>query len=268
MKQHGRLYLKKKINNKIETNFEKLYQLVKILRSEDGCDWDKVQTSDSLIPYFIEEVYELIDSIDKKDYKNTKEELGDIILHLVFQAQILDENGSYTINDILESINTKIVDRHPHVFHKKSQISNTKTDWELQKHIEKKRTSRLDGVPNILPSIIFSQRIQEKASLAGFDWDDINDVWLKIDEEIKELKIAQNRNDLDNIHEEIGDILFSLINLSRHLGVSAENALRKSNKKFIRRFQLLENEISGLNKTIDECSAEDLNELWEKIKYN
>ena len=104
--------------------------------------------------------------------------------------------------------------------------------------------------------------------MAGFDWDDINDVWLKIDEEIKELKIAQNRNDLDNIHEEIGDILFSLINLSRHLGVSAENALRKSNKKFIRRFQLLENEISGLNKTIDECSAEDLNVLWEKIKYN
>jgi len=121
-------------------------------------------------------------------------------------------------------------------------------------------------VPNILPSIIFSQRIQEKASLAGFDWDDIEDVWIKMDEEINELKIAKNKNDLDNINEEIGDILFTLINLSRHLGISAENALRKSNKKFIKRFQLLECEISELNKTIDECSSQDLNKIWDKIK--
>ena len=258
--------MKNNLNEHTITNFEKLVQLVKALRSKDGCDWDKVQTRESLIPYFIEEVYELIDSIDKKDHKNTKEELGDVMLHLVFQAQISNENGAYTMNDVLENINTKLIDRHPHVFNESYKPSSAKINWESQKHIEKERKSRLDGVPNILPSIIFSQRIQEKASLAGFDWDDIEDVWIKMDEEINELKIAKNKNDLDNINEEIGDILFTLINLSRHLGISAENALRKSNKKFIKRFQLLECEISELNKTIDECSSQDLNKIWDKIK--
>ena len=260
--------MKNNIKDETITNFEKLVQLVKILRSEHGCDWDKVQTSDSLIPYFIEEVYELIDSIDKKDHKNTKEELGDVMLHLVFQAQISNEKGFYTINEVLENINSKLIDRHPHVFNESSQPTSAKTNWESQKHLEKKRISKLDGVPSILPSIIISQRIQEKASLAGFDWDDIEDVWLKIDEEINELKIAKKKNDLDNIHEEIGDLLFTVINLSRHLGISAENALRKSNKKFIKRFQLLEREINDLNKTIDEYSSQDLNKLWDKIKSN
>jgi tetrapyrrole methylase family protein/MazG family protein len=260
--------LKNNLNEQTGTNFDKLVQLVEILRSEDGCDWDKAQTNDSLIPYFIEEVYELIDSIDKKDSKNTKEELGDVMLHLVFQTQISNEKGLYTINDVLENINKKLVERHPHVFNQASHSTFAKVNWESQKHLEKKRKSRLDGVPSILPSVIFSQRIQEKAALAGFDWDNIEDVWLKINEEISELKIAQNENDFDNIHEEIGDLLFTLINLSRHLGISADNALRKSNKKFIRRFQLLENEINDLNKTIEECSAEDLNKLWEKIKDN
>ena len=260
--------MKNNFNEKTITNFEKLVQLVKILRSEDGCDWDRVQTSDSLIPYFIEEVYELIDSIDKKDHKNTKEELGDVMLHLVFQAQISNEKGSYTINDVLENISAKLINRHPHVFNESSKPISSKPNWESQKHLEKKRESRLDGVPSILPSIIFSQRIQDKASLAGFDWEDIEDVWLKINEEINELKIAQKGNDIDNIHEEIGDLIFTVINLSRHLGISAENALRKSNKKFIKRFQLLEREISDLNKTIDECSPQDLNELWNKIKKN
>ena len=260
--------MKNNLNEKTIINFDKLVQLVKVLRSETGCDWDKAQTSDSLIPYMIEEIYELIDSIDKKDHKNTKEELGDVMLHLVFQAQILNEKGLYTINEVLENINSKLVNRHPHVFNNMKPSKNIMSDWESQKHLEKKRESRLEGVPNILPSIIFAQRIQEKASFAGFDWDNIEDVWLKIDEEINELKVAQKKNDLNNIHEEIGDILFTIINLSRFFGISAENALRKSNKKFIKRFQLLEHEISGLNKTIDECSSEDLNKLWDKIKSN
>ncbi len=260
--------MKDNINDQTIKNFEKLIELVKILRSEEGCDWDKAQTSDSLIPYFIEEIYELIDSIDKNDHNNTKEELGDVMLHLVFQAQISNEKGFYTINEVLENINSKLIDRHPHVFNESSQPTSAKTNWESQKHLEKKRISKLDGVPSILPSIIISQRIQEKASLAGFDWDDIEDVWLKIDEEINELKIAKKKNDLDNIHEEIGDLLFTVINLSRHLGISAENALRKSNKKFIKRFQLLEREINDLNKTIDEYSSQDLNKLWDKIKSN
>ena len=260
--------MKNNFNEQAIISFEKLVQLVKILRSEDGCDWDKVQTSDSLIPFLIEEVYELIDSIDKKDQNNTKEELGDVMLHLVFQAQILNEKGSYTINDVLDNINTKLINRHPQVFNKLSKPETAKANWELQKHLEKERGSRLDGVPNILPSIIFSQRIQEKASLAGFDWDKIDDVWLKINEEINELKIAQKKKDFNNIREEIGDLLFTVINLSRHLGISAENALRKSNKKFIKRFHQLENKVKDLNKTIDQCSSEDLNRLWNNIKSN
>ena len=258
--------MKDNLNEQTKASFEELVKLVKKLRSKDGCDWDKVQTSESLIPYLIEEVYELVDSIDKKDYKNTKEELGDLILHLVFQAQISNEKGLFTISDVLENINTKLVDRHPHVFSQASQSKDVKINWESQKHLEKKRKSRLDGVPSILPSIIFSQRIQEKASLAGFDWDDIDDIWLKIDEEINELKFAQKKNDLDNIHEEVGDLLFTVINLGRHFGISAENALRKSNKKFIRRFQKLESEINYLNKNIDECSSEDLDKIWNEIK--
>ena len=260
--------MKDNINDQTIKNFEKLIELVKILRSEEGCDWDKAQTSDSLIPYFIEEIYELIDSIDKNDHNNTKEELGDVMLHLVFQAQISNEKGLYTINDILENINTKLVYRHPHIFNQTSRPTSDKINWESQKHLEKERKSRLDGVPGILPSIIFSQRIQEKASSAGFDWDNIEDVWLKLYEEINELKNAKKKNDLDNIHEEVGDLLFTVINLSRHLGISAENALRKSNKKFIKRFHLLECEISDLNKTIDECSPQDLIRLWDKVKNN
>ena len=258
--------MKNNLNEQTKENFKKLVQLVKILRSDNGCDWDKVQTSDSLIPYLIEEVYELIDSIDKKDHKNTKEELGDVMLHLVFQAEILNEKESYKIDDVLENINTKLIDRHPHVFSESSKPANAKTNWERQKYLEKQRGARLDGVPNILPSIIFSQRIQEKASSAGFDWDQIDDVWLKINEEINELKFAQKKKDLDSIQDEIGDLLFSVINLSRFLGISAENALRKSNKKFIRRFQLLELKVSDLNRTIDECSSEELNKLWDDIK--
>ncbi len=258
--------MKNRLNDLEITNFDRLVQIVKILRSKDGCDWDKAQTSDSLIPYFIEEVYELIDSIDKKDHKNTKEELGDVLLHLVFQAQISNEKGSYTINDVLENINTKLIDRHPQVFNESSQPNNAKINWETQKHLEKERESRLDGVPNILPSIIFSQRIQEKASLAGFDWDEIQDVWLKINEEINELKIAIKKNDIDNISEEVGDLLFTVINLCRHLGISAENALRKANKKFIKRFQLLEFELNDIKKTIDECSSEEIDKIWSKIK--
>ena len=258
--------MKNNSNKKTTTNFEKLVQLVKTLRSENGCDWDKSQTSDSLIPYFIEEVYELIDSIDKKDHKNTKEELGDVMLHLVFQAQISNEIGSYTINNVLENIIAKLIDRHPHVFNESSKPASSKLNWESQKHLEKERVSRLDGVPRILPSIIFSQRIQEKASLAGFDWNETRDIWLKIDEEINELKIAKRGNNVDNINEEIGDLLFTIINLSRHLGISAENALRKSNKKFMKRFQSLEREISDLNKTIEDCSSEELDAIWNKIK--
>ena len=260
--------MKNNLDKQIKMNFQELVKIIKKLRSSEGCDWDKSQTSDSLLPYFIEEVYELIDSIDRKDYENTKEELGDVMLHLIFQSQIAAEKEIFTINDVIENINKKLINRHPHVFAHLAQ-SNNRTinrNWEAQKQLEKDRDSRLDGVPNILPSIIFSQRIQEKASHAGFDWESIDEVWEKLDEEINELRFAQKENDINKIREEIGDLLFTVINLSRFFGISAENALRGSNNKFVKRFQLLEKIIFDVNKKINDFSPNELNEIWEKAK--
>ncbi|MED5553797.1 MAG: nucleoside triphosphate pyrophosphohydrolase [Candidatus Neomarinimicrobiota bacterium] len=260
--------MKNNLDKQIKMNFQELDKIIKKLRSSEGCDWDKSQTSDSLLPYFIEEVYELIDSIDKKDYENTKEELGDVMLHLIFQSQIAAEKEKFTINDVIESINKKLINRHPHVFAHIAQPNSgtTNRNWETQKYLEKDRDSRLDGVPNILPSIIFSQRIQEKASHAGFDWEGIDEVWEKLDEEINELRFAQKENDINKIREEIGDLLFTVINLSRFFGISAENALRGSNNKFIKRFQLLEKIIFDMNKNINDFSSNELDELWKEAK--
>ena len=260
--------MKNNLDKQIKMNFQELVKIIKKLRSSEGCDWDKSQTSDSLLPYFIEEVYELIDSIDKKDYKNTKEELGDVMLHLIFQSQIAAEKEIFTINDVVESINKKLINRHPHVFHHIAQPNSgtANKNWEAQKHLEKERDSRLDGVPIILPSIIFSQRIQEKASHAGFDWEGIDEVWEKLDEEINELRFAQKENDINKIREEIGDLLFTVINLSRFFGISAENALRGSNNKFIKRFQLLEKIIFDMNKNINDFSPNELDEIWKEAK--
>ena len=260
--------MKNNLDKQIKMNFQELVKIIKKLRSSEGCDWDKSQTSDSLLPYFIEEVYELIDSIDNKDYENTKEELGDVMLHLIFQSQIAAEKEIFTINDVVESINKKLINRHPHVFHHIAQPNSgtANKNWEAQKHLEKERDSRLDGVPIILPSIIFSQRIQEKASHAGFDWEGIDEVWEKLDEEINELRFAQIENDINKIREEIGDLLFTVINLSRFFGISAENALRGSNNKFVKRFQLLEKKIFDMNKNINDFSSNELDELWKEAK--
>ena len=154
------------------------------------------------------------------------------------------------------------------MFNHSSQKDSTeiKLNWEYQKHMEKSRASRIDGVPNILPSIIISQRIQEKASLAGFDWEGIDEVWEKLNEEISELKIAQKEKDISKIHEEIGDLLFTVINLSRFFDISAENALRQSNKKFVKRFRLLEKRVDALNKKIDDFSPKQLDEIWREVK--
>ena len=260
--------MQKKNKEKMRFDFNELINTIKKLRSPEGCEWDKSQSSESLLPYLIEELYELIDSIDKKDIMNTKEELGDLLLHIIFQSEIAEENSYFNFNDVINDINEKLIKRHPHVFDKK-QIKNSKNEkknWETQKHIEKNRTSIIDGVPNILPSIIYAQRIQEKASFAGFDWENTEGVWEKINEEIKELKDAEIRGDQLKIQEEIGDLLFTIINLSRFMGISAENALRNSNKKFFIRFKLLEKQINIMDKTLNQLSKNQIDQVWENIK--
>ena len=259
--------MKKNNNNKF-SKFERLIELVQKLRSPDGCDWDKVQTRNSLIPYFIEEVYELIESIDKKDSINIREELGDVLLHVIFQSQIASEKSDFDINDVIHDINKKLIDRHPHVFEKSTLLADKLSNelWEEQKYKKKGRKSRLDGVPKILPSIISSQRIQEKASSAGFDWDDISQVWEKLDEEISEVKFAQKEDNFKKIEGELGDLLFTVINLCRFFDVSAENALRKSNKKFIKRFQSLEKKVSNSGRAFEEYSQNELDSIWTEVK--
>lgn len=256
------------MKNSITKNFNSLINIIEKLRGPNGCDWDKAQTNESLIPYFIEEVYEMVDSIDNKDINNTKEELGDILLHVVLQSQIYKEHKNFNLNDVIINISDKLVKRHPHVFNKPNRPNNfgDKENWELQKYKDKNRNSILDGVPNILPSIITAQRIQEKASMNGFDWENVQSVWEKFNEEVNELKVAQESGVQDKIQEELGDLLFTIINLSRFMNVSSENALRKSNKKFIHRFKLLEKKVKSMDKKVNDLSIDELNKIWEEVK--
>jgi MazG family protein len=243
--------------------------LVKRLRGPDGCPWDKEQTSESLVSYMLEETYEVIETIDEKNWDGLKEELGDLILHIVFQAVIAKENKLFDISESLKNINEKLVRRHPHVFDKKNVIQDKIiSSWELQKHKEKNRSSRLDGVPISLPGIIRAQRIQEKASHAGLDFQKEEEIWEKISEEMEELKNAQKKNNKHEISEELGDTIFSLINLARFLGISADDALRKSNNKFINRFKMIENELNKEGKNIEDSSFNELEDMWNNIKKN
>jgi len=249
-------------------NFIELLKIVEKLRGPDGCPWDKEQTHESLLPYLLEETYEVIESIEELKLDNLKEELGDVLLHVVLQTQIASENSKFNMDDVLNTLNTKLIKRHPHVFGKKRADAafEAKQNWEAVKHKEKNRKSRLDGVPNILPALIRAQRLQEKAAYTGFDWDNMDDVWEKIYEELDELKVAQEKGDLNNIKEEIGDILFSVVNLARKLNVPAEDMLRATNKKFVNRFQNIEKVIEAKGQTMEEVTLQEMEKIWDESK--
>ena len=255
-------------NTKTSKLFVDLVNIVEKLRSPEGCPWDKEQTHESLLPYFLEEVYEVIESVELKDWETLKEELGDVLLHILLQAKIADETNKFNISDSLEGINNKLVNRHPHVFGDDNidASGEAKQNWEDIKHVEKKRKSRLDGVPNKLPALVRAQRLQEKASYAGFDHDNIEDAWEKLNEELNELKSAQEKRDIENIKEEIGDVLFSVVNLSRFFDIPAEDMLRKTNRKFITRFQTIERELKEKGKKLENSNLEEMEKIWEKSK--
>ena len=255
-------------NTKTSKLFVDLVNIVEKLRSPEGCPWDKEQTHESLLPYFLEEAYEVIESVELKDWETLKEELGDVLLHILLQAKIADETNKFNISDSLEGINNKLVNRHPHVFGDDNIDASVeaKQNWEDIKHVEKKRKSRLDGVPNKLPALVRAQRLQEKASYAGFDWDNIEDAWEKLNEELNELKSAQEKRDIENIKEEIGDVLFSVVNLSRFFDIPAEDMLRKTNRKFITRFQTIERELKEKGKKLENSNLEEMEKIWEKSK--
>ena len=248
------------------SKFEKLQEIVKKLRAPDGCDWDKEQTHESLTPYLLEEVYEVIEAIENKDFNLLKEELGDLLLHVIFQADLAEENNKFNIQDSLDSINNKLISRHPHIFKSKNDQSWGKDNWELQKQKEKKRDSILDGVPVSLPALLKARRIQEKASGVGFDWNNVDRVIDKVDEEITELKEAIVNN--DGIEEELGDVLFTIVNVSRHLNINPEQSLKKSINKFIKRFKLIEKDLKSKKINMKDLSLEELDIIWEKNKNN
>ena len=254
--------------SQLGSKFESLVKIIEKLRSPEGCPWDMEQTSKSLIPYFIEEVYEVIDAIDTKNSSALKEELGDVFLHVIFQALIAEEKKEFMVQDVLNEVSKKLINRHPHVFgnDKVTESNQVNQNWEKAKHKEKQRESRLDGVPLSLPSTLQAQRLQQKASYAGFDWKNSKDVWKKINEELNELKNAEKGGNIDHIENELGDLLFSIINLARFLDISADNALRSTNKKFKNRFYFIEKTLNESGKNIEDCSLKELNNIWKKAK--
>jgi len=239
--------------------FNKLIEIVKKLRSPNGCDWDREQTHESLVPYLLEETHEVIEAIENKDYDALKEELGDLILHVIFQADLASDKNKFSVEDLLNDINNKLIRRHPHIFSDNSNNSYKKGSWEATKKKEKNRDSVLDGVPKSLPALLLSRRIQEKAAGVGFDWDNNSQVIGKVDEEVLELKESMVEN--KGIDEELGDVLFSLVNLSRHLDIDPELSLKRSTEKFIKRFKAIENEVD-----IEKLSLEELDQIWNKNK--
>ncbi|MCX8034493.1 MAG: nucleoside triphosphate pyrophosphohydrolase [Thermodesulfovibrio sp.] len=249
--------------------FKKLVEIMEKLRSEEGCPWDKVQTHDTLKRYLLEETYELIEAIEKKDYKEMKEELGDLLLQIVFHSKIAKDEGRFDINDVIDAISQKMISRHPHVFGEASfeTPEEVLNQWDDRKKEEGKlQRSIIEGIPLSLPALHRAYKIQSRVAKVGFDWDSVDGVLDKIQEEIFELKEAIKSVEKEKIEEELGDVLFSIVNLARFLKIDPETALRKTNQKFEERFKKLEQFARQKGKSLKEMTLSDMDKLWERIK--
>lgn len=248
------------------TSFLRLVKIMDELRAQ--CPWDKKQTIQTLRSLTIEETYELADAITEHNWKDIKEELGDILLHIVFYAKIAGEQKQFSLEDVINGVCEKLIFRHPHIYGD-VQVKNeedVKRNWENLKLKEGKK-SVLGGVPAALPATVKAMRLQEKAKQVGFEWDNRGQVWEKVEEEIKELQEAIAENNTENIEEEYGDLVFSLINYARFLHIDAENALERTNKKFIDRFTRMEKEAITKGKNLTEMSLEEMDAIWNQIKH-
>lgn len=246
-------------------NFERLVNIMDDLREK--CPWDKKQTIQTLRQMTIEETYELADAITEEDWNGIKEELGDILLHVLFYARIAKEQNRFTLNDVLETICNKLIVRHPHIYGdvKVNDDEDVKKNWEKIK-LKEGKTSVLSGVPVSLPAIVKAARIQEKAKQVGFEWKQKEDVWLKVEEEMQELQQAVKNNNPQETEEELGDVFFSLVNYARFLNTDAENALEKTNKKFINRFTKMEAAAKAEGKNLYDMSLEEMDAIWNIVK--
>lgn len=261
----------KELNNLKSIN--KIRKIIKILRDpDDGCPWDIKQNFNSLAPYTIEEAYELVDAIEQNDIKSIKSELGDLLLQIILISQIASDNNYFNFDDVAEDISEKMIRRHPQIFDYNYNLNDfPQESWERIKNIEKSKQANknnhlLDTIEKNIPAMLRSIKIQKKASSMKFDWKDLNDVINKVDEELNELKEAiDNKNKL-HIEEELGDLLFTIVNLSRHLKLDPEQTLRKSNNKFISRFNIMENILDEKKIEWHDLKKSDLLNLWNKAK--
>ena len=245
--------------------FEKLWDIMKLLRKE--CPWDKEQTHDSIKAATLEEAHEVIEAIDQRDYEELKTELGDLLLHIVFHSAIAEENKTFSINDVIDSITNKLIRRHPHVFGD-TKVNGTKDvvkNWEEIK-LSEGRKSVLEGVPKNLPGLAKAYRLQEKASKVGFDWEKKEDVWKKVIEEIEEMHEMERDDNKEKLERELGDVFFALANYSRFLGINPENALRYTNEKFINRFNYVEEKVKATGKSIYDSNIKEMDKYWEESK--
>jgi len=245
--------------------FKRLLDIMDELRAK--CPWDKKQTIQSLRHLTIEETYELADAILDEDYNAIKGELGDILLHMVFYSKIADEKNEFDIREVLDAICEKLIHRHPHIYGnvKVENEEQVKQNWEKLKLKEGKK-SVLEGVPKSLPALVKAQRIQDKVAGVGFDWKEPKQVFDKVREEIGEFEDEVRQQEKDKMEEEFGDVLFSMINLARHLNINPEAALEKTNKKFIKRFQYLENKAIADQKSLEDLSLKEMDEIWNEAK--
>ncbi len=262
------------IDNSLDASIRRLLRVMKQLRDpETGCEWDKRQDFLSISPFTIEEAYEVVDSIEREDYESLKEELGDLLLQVVFHAEIASELGLFKFEDVVNSISKKLINRHPYVFteQRKHTQEEQLDNWEETKSKEKEKKnldSLMDDLPRNLPALLRSQKIQKRAGKVGFDWDSEEICFKKIEEEIAELKEAINSSIKDDIKNELGDVLISVVNLAKHLKVDAEDSLRQGNLKFENRFRFIETELKKKNKSLSNTSLEEMDLLWEKAKQD
>ena len=253
------------------TDFEKLVAIMRKLRAPGGCPWDAEQTHESLKRYLLEETYEVMEAIDAQSPEHLREELGDLLLQPVFHAAIAEENGLFTINDIIRTLCEKLVRRHPHVFgdmeikDSNEQIEN----WERIKKSEKGnsiRKSALSGIPPALPALLKAQKITEKAAHTGFDWENAGQIIDKIKEELQELEEALLDDEKERIEAELGDLLFSVVNLGRFVSINPEDALHATSNRFRKRFHHIEEKLEAGEKSVHEASMEEMEQLWKEAK--
>ena len=256
-----------------ETPIGRLLNVMARLRDpKSGCPWDVEQTFATIAPYTIEEAYEVYDAIERKDRSALRDELGDLLLQVVFHARMAEEEGSFDFNQVAEAITNKLIDRHPHVFDQTDYGSKDaqKRGWEEIKAAERAARGEkgaLDGVPLPLPALLRAWKLQRRAARVGFDWSEVGPVLDKVHEELDELKAEMDgAGGRDRVEDELGDLLFSIVNLARHLEVEPEAALRRANRKFERRFRKLEDEILSQGRSLEQCSLERLEEAWQQAK--